>query len=334
MRPADSAGDTSPAHQAERATGARIALTGATGFIGRRLAALLAARGYGLRCLSRPRARPPALPAGAERVSGHLGEAGALAELVRGVDCVVNCAGAVRGARRADFDAVNLTGLRCLAEQLRRFNPHARLIHLSSLAARRPELSHYARSKRLAEDYLLGEAGGLDWVALRPPAVYGPGDREILPLFKAMARGFLPTVAAPDARLSLLYVDDLGAALQACFRAPGASGQVLEVHDGRPGGYAWTDIAAAGERVFGRRVRLLRLPAAALAALAQLNAAAAPLLGRSPMLTPGKLRELRNPDWVCDNGKLRERVDWTPGVELEAGIRATLGACAGIPANR
>src|SRR3546814_14244242 len=70
-----------------------------------------------------------------------------------------------------------------------------RFVHVSSLAAREPELSAYGRSK--AESEKLMAESGLDWAIVRPPAVYGPGDRESLELFRMAARGL---VLLPPAR--------------------------------------------------------------------------------------------------------------------------------------
>ena len=258
---------------------ARIALTGATGFIGRRLSLALADPADELRCLVRPGGR---IDAGSA-VTGSLADRAALERLFDGVDAVVHCAGAVRGSGPADFLPANVDGLRLLVECLRAVAPRAKLVHLSSLAAREPSLSDYAASKAGGERLLHECGAGLAWTILRPPAVYGPGDREILPLFRAMRRGWLPTVAPRGARLSLLFVDDLVNAVEASLRRP-AEGAVLELDDGRPGGYGWEDIAAGGERVFRRRVRLVRLPAPLLRGAAALNQASARVLGYAPML--------------------------------------------------
>ena len=196
-----------------------IAITGPTGFIGRRICDRLLKSGYRVRALVRtPKKARELLPAAVELVEGSLAGADSLERLVSDVDAVVHCAGAVRGATREQFDQVNVAGVRSLLRVLESREVSPRLLSLSSLAAREPELSHYAASKRAGEEVLVNEAQRVQWFALRPPAVYGPGDSELLPLFRAMSRGFAPVPGTPDARFSMLFVDDLATAVLAWLR--------------------------------------------------------------------------------------------------------------------
>ncbi len=305
-----------------------IAITGASGFIGRSIARQLRAQGWRLRLLLRSGSAVAAFESlDAEVVRGDLDDARALSQLVQGASAVVHCAGVVRGARQRDFDRVNVDGLAHLLEALRASSPAPRLLALSSLAAREPGLSFYADSKRRGEQLLQREAQALDWLALRPPAVYGPGDREMLPLFRAMARGFAPVPGSTSARFSMIHVDDLARAVVAWLRQPGALSGVVTLHDGRGGGYDWTEVCETVAELCRRRVRPLRIPAPLLDVPAWLNARLSPLLGRAPMLTTQKLRELRHPDWVCDNAVIGARLDWRPRLRLREGLLETPGWC-------
>ena len=191
-----------------------IALTGATGFIGDRVARRLLGEGHKLRALTRntsDRSRLAGL--NIDWVEGALEDLDSLRRLACGVDSVVHCAGAVRGVTQAHFDRMNVDGVARLVRAAVEQHPLPRFLLISSLTAREPGLSYYAASKRQAETVLAGEAGNMPWAVLRPPAVYGPGDREMLPLFRWMIRGFLPTVGSDNSRVSLLYVDDLAEAV-------------------------------------------------------------------------------------------------------------------------
>ena len=83
---------------------------------------------------------------------------------------------------------------------------------------------------------------------LRPPAVYGPDDREIRPMFQAAKLGLVPYPAAPGAALSMIHVADLAEAIAACLTRSGPPQATFEIDDGVPGGYRWPDIlSASGE---------------------------------------------------------------------------------------
>ena len=258
---------------------------------------------------------------GVELIPGDLNNTAALHQLAENCAIIVHGAGAVRGNAQEDFDAVNIDGTANLLQALSSLSAPPRLIHLSSLAAREPELSYYAHSKRGGEA-LLHEHPELSWVALRPPAVYGPGDKEMLPIFRTMKMGFATVPGALEARISLIHVDDVVTAILAAATAPDAQHQVFELGDGTPGGYSWAEMAAIAGESFGCKVRLWQVPRALLNAVAGLNSLLASITGRAPMLTPPKLRELRHPDWVTNTAAITAATGWAPTITLGAGIQA------------
>lgn len=304
---------------------ATAALTGASGFIGGSVLKALLQAGWQVRALAR-RPQPAAEP-GAEFIQGSLANGAALRRLCAGAEVLVHCAGQVRGRRYADFAAVNVAGTRQLLQAAGAAGV-SRLVGISSLAAREPQLSHYAASKREGEA-LMAEAQSIaERCILRPPAVYGPRDTELRPLLRLMARGIAPVPAPRGARFSLLHVEDLAAAIArlAAGGVSAAPGSVFELHDGHPGGYDWPALTAAVARLRGGPVRALHLPAALLRAVAAGNVTAASLLGYAPMLSPGKVRELRFPDWVCNNDALGAACGWQPRITLDEGLPAILAA--------
>lgn len=300
-----------------------IAVSGASGFIGRALVSKLLAQDYAVRAMTRRDTVATELRAeGATVIRGGLGDAETLSELVDGADAVIHCAGATRGACYADFEAPNVAGTRALLTALS--GTSIPLLAISSLAAARPELSNYARSKDAMERVLAAETERTVTV-LRPPPVYGPGDRQLAPLFAALAWGIAPIPVAPSARVSLLYVDDLVSAILAWLADDARVAGTFDLHDGTPGGYSWEDIVATVEWARGARIRRIRLPGRGLDASAWLSQSLGRVLGFAPMLTPGKLRELRHPDWVCDNHDLCRALDWQPAVDLAAGFARLRG---------
>ena len=170
--------------------------------------------------------------------------------------------------------------------------PEATFLLLSSLAAREPQLSPYAASKRAAEEVVAGRSG--PWLTVRAPAVYGPGDRETLAYFKAVARGLAPRPKVADARLSLIHVADLAEALALALDQPPPP-STYEIDDGRDGGYSYRDMADAAGRALGRRPLSLAVPRAGHGGHRP-GQCDRPFAGRSvQILTPGKVGEIFHP---------------------------------------
>ncbi len=303
-----------------------IAITGASGFIGRSICRHLHAQGWRLRLLMRSPAGEILLnDINAEFVKGDLHNQDSLERLVDDAYAVIHCAGVVRGARQQDFDAVNVEGLARLLKAVRATAVPPRLFALSSLAAREPGLSFYADSKRRGELLLEQEGEDLNWFALRPPAVYGPGDREMLPLFRAMAKGFAPVPGKKTARFSMVYVDDIAGLVATWLKQDKVPSGIYTLHDGREGGYDWNDVCGVVAELCRRRVTPIEVPPLLLDIPAALNAHLSRWFGRAPMLTPQKLRELRHPDWVCDNDAVSELLGWQPRMPLREGLLHTPG---------
>lgn len=302
-------------------------VTGATGFIGRCLQAHLLDRGFRVRALVRPHSGGDRrLDSRCEVHVGALTDPEAVAAAVQGIDAVVYGAGAVRGAVADDFDAANVCGVATLVDALRGRAAGGRVVLLSSLAATRPELSHYARSKCRGEA-VLQRAPGIDWTILRPPAVYGPGDTELRPLLALARRGLVLRPGPRGQRLALLHVDDLARAVIACLERPSLCRQrAFALDDGTQGGHSWGDVAVA---VAGRPVPEVGVPGWLLGLLARANVRAARVLGYAPMLTPGKVRELRQPQWLCDNAEFTEATGWRPELDLVSGAAALFAPVQG-----
>jgi nucleoside-diphosphate-sugar epimerase len=306
-----------------------IAVTGATGFIGQRLCLALRQRGHPVRALVRTAPKAQALmAAGVEITLGDLSDSTAIGQLVSDCTAVFHCAGSVRGRTLEDFYPVNVTGVTNLLAAASHANPQVKILLLSSLAARQPSLSHYANSKHLGEQAAIASQTQASFSILRPPAIYGPGDKELLPLFQLMQKGVALIPGLPSDRASLLYVDDLVAAMLAWLALDNAPKETFTLCDGAENGYSWAEIAALASQLFQREVRVAPLPRRLLDGIAAINQAAAKLLGYAPMLTPAKLRELRHPDWRCDNRAFCQATGWQPQTDFFQGLRLTLANTA------
>ncbi|UCD80958.1 MAG: NAD-dependent epimerase/dehydratase family protein [Desulfobacterales bacterium] len=302
-----------------------IALTGATGFIGATLVQRLAASGRKIQALIRPASKHKRPLAAAVRwVEGDLEDMDSLHRLVKGADAVIHCAGTVRGATREQFNRVNADGLARLVNATKHQHPMPRFLLISSLAAREPHLSHYAASKRQGEKLLADKSNQLSWTIYRPCAVYGPGDREMLPILRWMTRGIAPMLGDGSGRFSLLYVKDLAEAVVQWLNCNCCQSGTYEVHDGHPGGYSWRDVIDTVGQLRAKYVLRLKIPLVLVRLAAAFNLFGARTFGYAPMLTPGKVRELCHPNWICDNTALSAATGWSPRISLVEGLQQTL----------
>jgi nucleoside-diphosphate-sugar epimerase len=189
---------------------------------------------------------------------------------------------------------------------------------MSSLAAREPQLSAYAASKRAAEECLTGFAETMGVAVIRAPAVYGPGDKATLPLIQQLTKRLAFIPSAPQNRFSLIYVKDLAEiAVDALI---GNWTGLRDADDGRETGHDWHDLAAAASSLEGHEVKIIFLPQWIAFGAASLVSMGAAMLGRTAMITPGKMRELHHRDWVSGRDALRA----DPATGLEEGLRRTL----------
>jgi nucleoside-diphosphate-sugar epimerase len=155
----------------------------------------------------------------------------------------------------------------------------------------------------------------------RPTAVYGPGDREMRPLFDWLLRGWLFTLGQGDARLSFLHVEDLARAVRQWLDSPQAPAATYELNDCQPGGYDWNSIAAIAAEIRQGPVRRITVPAPLLKGLARVNLLVSQLSSHAPMLTPAKVGELTHPDWSCSNEPIRSALGWEPRIALRNALQ-------------
>ena len=255
--------------------------------------------------------------------AGSLDDTDVLREMIAGSDAVIHAAGVTRACSAREFERINADATRRLAPLCAAASGSPELLLLSSLAARHPELSDYAGSKQRAEAAVMAQEG-LRWTIIRPPAVYGPGDTATLLIFRLMKQGLLPVPPDRAARVSLIYVEDLCAAIEALLPEPIGRKSILEVRDGRAEGYDWGQIAAAASRCLGRRVRCVSVPKSLLLLAGHIAVAKCRIGGEAPRISPGKVRELCHIDWVCRDNPIAAESGWTPKVGIDEGFRRTL----------
>ena len=271
-----------------------IAITGATGFIGRRLLADCRAAGLSVAALTRQDQTPEP---GINWVQGDLFTPQALAELVDGADHVIHLAGATKALTTEGFTQINTDATAqlariCVEGGVRNFT------FLSSLAATRPAVSPYAASKAQAEAAISAYEADINITTIRAPAVLGPGDSATYPLFSNLARGILPVPGGParNARFSIIDVADLTALLLAGLRDNNDGARLITPYGHESLG--WQDVADSAARVLGRRVRQITVPSGVMSSIAWISDRVAGLTGKPQVFSGHKLREMRSGDWI------------------------------------
>lgn len=292
--------------------------------MGSHLVRRLAARDHEVTALVRDRSRlSKKFPASTVVVEGALDDMQAVDKLVGGAEVVVHVAGAIKAVDAAQFMLVNAQGTGAVVDAARRAGV-ARFVHVSSLAAREPALSAYCASKAEAEAIVAGTAGGMEWMCIRPPAVYGPGDRATLPLVQQLSRRHAILTGTHDQRISLLHVDDLARGLVAASEGLVQDGIVYEADDATSGGYSWRDVARAAGQTLGFTPRVHLLPRLIVQMAGIAGGMLASTTGRAQILTAGKARELYHRDWVINGQRLDATGHWQPRMKFAEGFADTL----------
>jgi nucleoside-diphosphate-sugar epimerase len=309
-------------------------VTVGTGFVGRHLIDALLRRGDEVTALVRSPTKARTLESMAVRlVRGDLDDSAALAEAARGQEIVYHVAGLVAARNEDEFLRVNRDGTRRLIDAVAA-SSGGRFVLVSSMAAAGPSeagrplqgteparpVTAYGRSKLAGEEVVRG--GPLPWTILRPPAVYGPGDREILKVFKIARLGVAPVFGGGKQELSLVYGPDLGEALAATGHAPATIGKVY--YPCHP------EILTSGEMItiigqaMGKRVSILPLPSIVARSMLAVTAAGARVSGKPTILTPDKANEFFAPGWTANPEPLTRDSGWRAEHNLATGSVRTL----------
>lgn len=312
-------------------------VTGGTGFVGSHLIDRLIAEGDEVTALVRSPARAAGLgECGVRLVPGDLHDAEAMRQAAAGQDVVYHVAALVGARTEVELVHANRDGTANLVAAVEDRSPGARFVLVSSLAAAgasergRPRdagaapapVTMYGRSKLASEAVV--RSSRLSWVIVRPPAVYGPRDRDnFLALFRLARFRVCPIFGDGTQELSLVYVTDLAAALRQAASSEGSVGQAYFVNH--------PELVTSGQllrqigELVGARVRLIPLPRAIATTALGIASGVAGLLNRKTILHPDKVHEFYQPAWTSDPGPLIRNTGWVPEFDLARGLGATLG---------
>jgi UDP-glucose 4-epimerase len=290
-----------------------VAMTGATGFVGGATMTRLLEAGWEIRALTRKDQKPQI---GVTWIKGTLADPGSLFALCDGADCVLHIAGVVNAPDAAGFEEGNIAGTANMIAAAKDIGIK-RFVHVSSLSANLPKLSLYGASKMRGEKLVTTSL--LDWTVLRPPGIYGPGDTELVDMFRLAQKGF--ALLPPRGRASWIHVDDLARLLVALMPVnEDVTAQIYEVDDGQQGGWTHSGFARAIGWAMGRRVTALHAPKPVLFAAAYGDR----LLRRSKAkLTPDRASYLAHTDWVINPDRRPPAALWQPKINTRVGMKDT-----------
>ncbi len=317
-------------------------VTGGSGFLGSHVVERLARAGRPVRALVRQSSDTRFLKTlpGVELCEGAVDDLASVKRAAAGVSGIVHVAGLVKARSADEFMRVNRGGTENLLDAaIEQRGAIRRFVLVSSLAALRPSdasgtpvpedaeprpVTDYGKSKLAAERAALARKADVPLVILRPPAIYGPRDREILAFFKSIKLGILPLLGSTQNKLSMIYGSDCAAACVAALDRDLPSGSAYHVDDGSV--HTLEEMIMLAEKAMGQKAKFrFHLPRR----LVETAALGAELYGRATnravMLTRDKLNELFE-QWVCDGSRAQRDLDWHPEVTFEVGVARTVAS--------
>jgi dihydroflavonol-4-reductase len=317
----------------------RILVTGATGFVGSHLVKALLERGDDVACLVRDldRARLFFSDSAPHFILGDLSDQDALRQACRRMDVVYHSAGITTARSREEFFAINAEGTQRVLDAVTDSAPNLkRFVYVSSQAAAGPSrtghprtesdppsaVSNYGASKLAGEDRVRGS--DIPWTIIRPCAVYGPGDKAFLTVFKLLRFRILPMLGSPEQELSMIHSFDLVRSMLGIVE-PATESETFfvchrEVVTARNFAGHIKKALSPGKQgqpiVFG-------LPAGVARALLTFTGNAARMVGKSTFLSPDKGNEYLAEAWVCSPKKLEAATGWRAEIAVAEGVRTT-----------
>jgi 2-alkyl-3-oxoalkanoate reductase len=314
----------------------KIFITGGSGFVGGHLVPQLRARGDTIVALARRQLSPAELASLGDitPVQCSLETGAGLREALADVEVIYHLAGVLGAPKEEDYFKVNEGGTRCLVEAAQAAAPNLkRFVYVSTQAAVGPSepgkplkedaeprpLTPYGRSKLAGEKVVTQSS--LPWTIVRPPAVYGPGDKAFLPVFKSARFGLAPVFGSGSQQISMIYVEDLARAIIAAGTHEGALRQIFHV------AHATTalsgEVGPAAAAALGRKAVVIPVPTFIAAPVVIGMGWFAQLTGGKSILNKEKMHEFTAPAWLFDVSKSERLMGWKAEVPLAEGMRRT-----------
>jgi nucleoside-diphosphate-sugar epimerase len=316
----------------------RIFLTGATGFIGSHLAEALHAKGHQLRCLVRKTSNLEwikHLPI--EYVYGDLFDQDLLLRSVKDVDFIYHLAGVTKAKTREEYLLGNHIATKNILDAVILVKPPLkRFVHVSSQAAVGPSgdgvpvdeetpfhpITTYGVSKMEAELECLKLRDAIPITITRPPAVYGPRDKDVFEFFNAMNKGLHAMIGFNNKQVSLIHVADLVSGIILAGEHPQAVGRTYFISSERF--YNWKEVGALTSKIMDKKVLRVRIPEFAVYAIAAVAQALSTFSNKPALLNLEKARDIVQDNWTCSIDRARRELGYQEKLSLERGIAETV----------
>ena len=313
----------------------KVLITGANGFVGSRLCRRMIADGY--RVIAGVREGCDAtylVDQDVEYRFGDITHPETLPGMVSGMDYIIHNAGVVKATRQALYYEVNQIGTRNLLNAASAFNDLKKFILISSAAAAGPSkpdqpktesmpaepITAYGRSKAAGEREILAVADKINSVIIRPPAIYGPGDKEMYAFFNIVNNRIIPYLGSLKRRIQLVHVDDLAAGVSAALRAQTESGSIYFIGENRS--YSFSELVKLLHGAVGRAGIPIYIPGWLVRMIAHLSERTMRMFGKVPMFTVEKADEILG-DWEISIEKARNDLGFESKIPFAEGALET-----------
>ncbi len=313
-----------------------VLITGANGFVGTRLCKKFLLENFDVIAGVRKSADLSNLDGlDVEYRYGDVTQPETFAEMVKEVDYIIHNAGIVKAKKQQTFFTVNELGSNSLLDAVVSYNPNLKkLIFISSLAAAGPTINNrpvtesdqprpittYGKSKLAGEKIVLSYREKLNVVAIRPPGIYGPGDKEIFSFFETIHKGIKPYIGNIQRKLQLVHVDDLCYGIHKAITADTKSGSIYFIAENRS--YTMENLISLLETAAHKKCFPLILPASIFKAISYISKTLFKLVNATPMLTPEKANELLA-SWEVSTTKAEAELGYVSQIPFADGAKQT-----------
>jgi dihydroflavonol-4-reductase len=313
-------------------------VTGANGFVGSFLVEGLLSKGYQVICLVRKTSNLRWLSGlKVDYVYGDITQKESLKNALRNVNFVFHVAGLTKARSQEEYFKANCQGTKNLIEACVEDNLRVkRFVYISSQAAVGPgkdkqpldetspcsPITDYGKSKLEGEKIVLEYSSQLPVTIIRPPAVYGPRDTDILSFFKVANKGLKTLLGKGESYFSLCYIEDLIDGIILAAESPKATGQIYFIADDQI--YSWREAFQIIAKVLDKKTMTIRIPKAFLYILAFFSENITKLLRKSSAVNIQKVREITQRYWLCDISKAKRELGFSPQYHLEEGAKKTV----------